>query len=156
MKKQGRTAPRLSTTAENSGALQCTAGNGARPCSALEQFFHSHAADFRSGFIAESPAKMRRLLQYSRALHGLAPFPAVHCNAPEFSAVVESRGAVRPCFFIPGPAAAGHDPSLPEAVNSPGMRELRHAIRDGRREECGRCVCSMWRDPAQIAQGFQA
>jgi len=60
------------------------------------------AADFASGFIAESPAKLRRLLQYFAAIHGKAPYPLVRCNAPEFSAVVGASGAVRPCFFISG------------------------------------------------------
>ena len=54
------------------------------------------AADFRSGFIAESPAKLRRILQYFSALHGRAPYPPVRCNAPEFSAVVGAGGGVQP------------------------------------------------------------
>jgi MoaA/NifB/PqqE/SkfB family radical SAM enzyme len=111
----------------------------------LEQ---DHAADFRSGLIAESPAKLRRLRDYFAALCGRGAFPAVRCNAPEFSAVVGVDGQVSPCFFIPGPTrgenlrpALGREPSV----------ELRRAIRAGERPECARCVCSMYRTPVDLA-----
>jgi MoaA/NifB/PqqE/SkfB family radical SAM enzyme len=106
-----------------------------------------HAADFRSGFIAESPQKLRRILQYFTAVNGRAPYPPVRCNAPEFSAVVGANGHVQPCFFIPGPPAdAGHDPL--GALMSDAMAALRSDIRGGRRAECRTCVCTMWRNPA--------
>lgn len=104
--------------------------------------------DFRSGFIAESPAKLRRILQYFGAIHGTAPYPLVRCNAPEFSAVVGAGGAVQPCFFISGPGEAGMD--LPIALNSGPMAKLRANIRAGERSECKTCVCSMWRDPLEF------
>jgi MoaA/NifB/PqqE/SkfB family radical SAM enzyme len=107
-----------------------------------------HAADFRAGFIAESPAKLRRILQYFSALHGKTPYPAVRCNAPEFSAVVGATGQVQPCFFIAGPPVAGVE--LPLALNSEPMATLRANIRAGERSECKTCVCSMWRDPSDI------
>jgi MoaA/NifB/PqqE/SkfB family radical SAM enzyme len=62
-----------------------------------------HAADFARGFIAESPAKLRRLRDYFAAVTGAGEFPPVRCNAPEFSAVVGVDGGLSPCFFIPGP-----------------------------------------------------
>jgi MoaA/NifB/PqqE/SkfB family radical SAM enzyme len=65
-----------------------------------------HAEEFRTGFIAESPQKLRRILQYFSAIHGRAPYPAVRCNAPEFSAVIDAQGRVQPCFFISGPPGA--------------------------------------------------
>ena len=112
-----------------------------------------HAEDFRSHFIAESPQKLRRLLQYFTALHGLGDFPQVRCNAPEFSAVVGAGGGVQPCFFISGPAAmqpgSGFD-DLSAALNSDGMTALRDSIRAGARAECRTCVCSMWRDVANL------
>ena len=111
-----------------------------------------HAADFRSGFIAESPAKLRRIRDYFAALLGRGDFPVVRCNAPEFSAVVEADGRVAPCFFIPGPTDAPRAPALAEALDSAPMRALRAAIRSGERPECARCVCSMWRDPATLAR----
>ena len=112
-----------------------------------------HAEDFRSHFIAESPQKLRRLLQYFTALHGLGDFPQVRCNAPEFSAVVGATGGVQPCFFISGPA--GMEPGsgfndLSAALNTTGMTGLRGSIRAGARAECRTCVCSMWRDTANL------
>jgi Fe-coproporphyrin III synthase len=115
------------------------------------------AADFHSGFIAESPAKLRRILQYFRALHGQATFPSVRCNAPEFSAVIEATGRVQPCFFIAGPEEAtlrGSDgplDDLSKALNGEHMTALRRAIRAGTRAECKTCVCSMWRDAGNLA-----
>ncbi|HEV7357409.1 MAG TPA: radical SAM/SPASM domain-containing protein [Steroidobacteraceae bacterium] len=114
------------------------------------------AAEFRSGFIAESPAKLRRILQYFGAIHGKAPYPEVRCNAPEFSAVVGATGQVQPCFFISGPAdaealrGAALD-ELSSALNSERMRALRASIRAGARAECKTCVCSMWRDSNSFA-----
>ena len=117
--------------------------------------------DFRSGFIAESPQKLRRILQYFSAIRGLGPYPPVRCNAPEFSAVVGATGRVQPCFFISGPLDArisdtGARPGgdLGSVLNSSGMSALRTAIRDGRRAECKTCVCSMWRDPANVEFSF--
>jgi Fe-coproporphyrin III synthase len=106
-----------------------------------------HAESFRSGFIAESPAKLRRILQYFSALCGREPFPSVRCNAPEFSAVVSANGRVQPCFFIPGPADAEAWGDFPAALDSVSMVALRDEIRTGKRPECATCVCSMWRDP---------
>jgi len=117
----------------------------------LEQLERERADDFRTGFIAESPAKLRRIRDYFAALRGRQEFPAVRCNAPEFSAVVGADGRVAPCFFIPGPAHAPRAPDLGAALASEPMRALRDAIRGGRRPECERCVCSKWRDPAALA-----
>jgi MoaA/NifB/PqqE/SkfB family radical SAM enzyme len=109
-----------------------------------------HAAAFRTGFIAEPPAKLRRVRDYFAALNGAGDFPAVRCNAPEFSAVVDVQGAVSPCFFIPG-GHPGAGAGIAAALASAPMVELRRAIRAGERPECRRCVCSMYRDPAEFA-----
>jgi Fe-coproporphyrin III synthase len=120
----------------------------------LTAMLRDHAEDFRSGFIAESPQKMRRIHQYFTAVRGQAPYPPVRCNAPEFSAVIGATGRVQPCFFISGPpdarVSAGEsefDKVLPDVLNSEGMTALRADIRAGIRVECKTCVCSMWRDP---------
>lgn len=116
---------------------------------------NEHEQDFRTGFIAESPAKLRRLRDYFGALLKENAFPPVRCNAPEFSAVVEANGRISPCFFIAGPGAAARTSALTEALSSEPMRALRAAIRTGARPECERCVCSMWRDPAALERdGF--
>jgi Fe-coproporphyrin III synthase len=103
---------------------------------------------FRSGFIAESPAKLRRIHQYFSAVCGLAPYPPVRCNAPEFSAVVDAQGHVSPCFFISGPSDARVRHGLDEALNRTDMAALRASIRVGGRRECATCVCSMYRECA--------
>ncbi|MGH8231929.1 MAG: SPASM domain-containing protein, partial [Steroidobacteraceae bacterium] len=110
-----------------------------------------HAEDFRSGFIAESPHKLRRILQYFAAGCGYGDYPPVRCNAPEFSAVIDARGRVQPCFFIRGPAEARVEDQLQRLLNAPGMAQLRQQIRQRQRPECRTCVCSMWRDPAGFA-----
>jgi Fe-coproporphyrin III synthase len=117
----------------------------------LTKLEREHSADFRNAFIAESPAKLRRIRDYFAALCGQREFPPVRCNAPEFSAVVNVDGRVAPCFFIPAPADAPRAPHLSEALESEPMRALRAAIRAGERPECAKCVCSMWRDPATLA-----
>jgi len=114
----------------------------------------AYAAEFRSGFIAESPRKLELIQQYFAAVHGLGPFPAVRCNAPEFSAVVNATGLVQPCFFISGPTNLSSDEGLARALDDNAMRELRGAIAHGERHECKTCVCSMWRDPQALSAGF--
>ena len=91
-----------------------------------------------------SPEGARRSIESFRtylALAGRAPFPAVQCNAPWVSAVLEPDGNVRPCFFHPayGSAAEG----LEEAMNSPQAIAFRQSLDVERDETCRRCVCSL-------------
>jgi Fe-coproporphyrin III synthase len=116
----------------------------------LDAVERDHEDDFRSGFIAESPQKLRRIHQYFAALCSSAPYPPVRCNAPEVSAVIDAKGRVSPCFFIPGPANARWGRDLGETLNSDAMVDLREDIRVGKRPECTRCVCSLWREPAHV------
>ena len=106
------------------------------------------AAEFRSGFIAESPRKLRHLHQYFAAVCGLGGYPPVRCNAPEFSAVIGVKGEIQPCFFISGPDGARVVDDIEGILNSDSMVDLRRSIRAGERDECTRCVCSMYRDLA--------
>ena len=110
-----------------------------------------HAEDFRTGFIAETPQKLRRIHQYFAAVCGLAPYPPVRCNAPQFSAVVGARGEVSPCFFIAGPRGGASAPGLEGTLNDVPHVAQRGAIRAGARPECARCVCSMWREPQELS-----
>jgi MoaA/NifB/PqqE/SkfB family radical SAM enzyme len=114
----------------------------------IERMERDYAADFRSGFIAESPPKLRRILAYFAALRGRGVYPEVRCNAPEFSAVVDARGRVHPCYFIQGPAPGPGDEGLRSRMESGPMSRLRADIRSGKRAECKTCVCSMWRELA--------
>jgi MoaA/NifB/PqqE/SkfB family radical SAM enzyme len=107
--------------------------------------------DFHSGFIAESPQKLRRILQYFAAVCGQGAYPAVLCNAPEFSAVIDAQRQLQPCFFIGGPPGSKVDDDLPAVLNGAAMTSLRRDIRQRRRSECTTCVCSMWREPSRLA-----
>lgn len=109
------------------------------------------AADFASGFIAESPAKLRRLRQYFAALNGLSEFPPVRCNAPQFSAVFGADGHIQPCFFIEDAQSKVGDQL---SLNTPSLIKLRHDIRVGKREECKTCVCSMHRGVKVLIAGL--
>jgi MoaA/NifB/PqqE/SkfB family radical SAM enzyme len=125
----------------------------------LDAMESDFAAEFRSGFVAENPAKLRRILQYFGAIQGKSPYPEVRCNAPEFSAVVGATGQVQPCFFISGPAEAealrgAALDELSSALNGERMRALRGSIRAGARAECKTCVCSMWRDTNDFASSI--
>ncbi len=118
----------------------------------LDTMERNCAAEFQSGFIAESPRKLRQLHQYFAAVCKTASYPPVRCNAPEFSAVIGVKGDLQPCFFIAGPAGARITTDVAGALNSDSMLTLRRSIREGRRDECARCVCSMYRDPGDIAE----
>lgn len=114
----------------------------------------NRAADFSSGFIAQTPGKLRRMWQYFAAVQGRAAYPRVKCNAPEFSAVMDAHGQLQPCFFIPGPQTR-RGTTLTETLNSDSMIELRARIRDGGRPECLTCVCSLHRQPGESARDLR-
>jgi MoaA/NifB/PqqE/SkfB family radical SAM enzyme len=115
----------------------------------LDDLEREYAGEFRSGLIADSPRKLRRIHQYFAAVCGVAPYPAVRCNVFEYSAVIGATGRVSPCFFIAGPPGAIWHDNLEEVLNQASMSALRGAIRAGHRAECARCVCSLWREPDQ-------
>ena len=105
--------------------------------------------DVDSGFVAESPDKLRRLPQYYRALSGLSggqAFPPVHCNAPWVSVVIEADGSVRPCYFH---RAIGNIRDTPlTTIVTTHLRAFRDALDVGSDPVCRRCVCSLktsWR-----------
>jgi MoaA/NifB/PqqE/SkfB family radical SAM enzyme len=103
-----------------------------------------HADDFASGFIAESPEKLRRrVLQYYAALRGRGDFHPVECNAPWVSAVIETDGTVRPCFFQPPLGNLHAAGSLGAVLNSPDALAWRQGLDPHRDEICRRCVCSL-------------
>jgi MoaA/NifB/PqqE/SkfB family radical SAM enzyme len=118
----------------------------------LDALEREHAADFRSHFIAESPARLRHIARYFAAVCGAGEYPPVRCNAPQFSAVIDAHGQVNPCFFIRGPAEATlARAALPELLNQPPLRQLRATISAGEAPECRTCVCSLWRTPGNAA-----
>ncbi len=50
----------------------------------LDDMERDLAEDFRSGLIAESPRKLRRLHQYFSAVCGLGAYPPVRCNVFDY------------------------------------------------------------------------
>lgn len=116
----------------------------------LDTLERDFAYDFASGFIAERPAKLRRLYDYFAALIGQRTFPPVQCNAPRFSAVIGVDGRLQPCYFISSSVNGEPLSNLREALNAPDLTALRRAIRTGQRSECTTCVCSMYRSPRAL------
>ncbi|MBI5670337.1 MAG: radical SAM protein [Chloroflexi bacterium] len=115
----------------------------------VEQRF---GADFASGLLAESPQKMRRMVDYFAALNGLADFPRPRCNAPHLNLVVEVDGTLRPCYFLPsfGKIDRGTRHAVSDIINNPAALALRHAYRTGQRPECERCVCPLYKGPRAL------
>jgi Fe-coproporphyrin III synthase len=110
----------------------------------LAALAREHAADFAGGFIAESPEKLeRRLLRHFAALLGLGDFAPVECNAPWVSAVIETDGAVRPCFFQPPLGNLRQAASLAAVLNSDAAVAWRRGLDPARDAICRRCVCSL-------------
>jgi MoaA/NifB/PqqE/SkfB family radical SAM enzyme len=100
--------------------------------------------DFASGFIAENREKLRlRLHDHFAALAGVGDFPAVECNAPWVSSVVEADGTVRPCFFQPPLGNAREAGGFAAVLNSPSAVAWRRGLDVARDEICRRCVCSL-------------
>jgi len=104
--------------------------------------------DFANGFIAESPQKLQRIARHFRANLGLQDPVAPRCNAPWISAVMETDGTLRPCFFH-APIGNALTTSLGSALNSGAATAFRSALRIEDNAVCRRCVCSLYR-PAPV------
>jgi Fe-coproporphyrin III synthase len=111
--------------------------------SLLDDMSVDYAEEFRSGFIQESPERMRRIARHFRSALGEVQAIAPRCNAPWVSAVVESDGAVRPCFFHPVIGNI-YEQSLADVVNGDAALRFRAALDIERNEICRRCVCSLY------------
>jgi MoaA/NifB/PqqE/SkfB family radical SAM enzyme len=110
----------------------------------LEREMESLIANYPTGgFILEAPQKLRRIVSHFRAHYGLESHVAPRCNAPWVSAVLESNGDVRPCFFHPviGNTAGT---TLGAVVNGPQAIAFRESLRVAEDPTCQRCVCSLF------------
>ncbi|MGH9557735.1 MAG: SPASM domain-containing protein [Bryobacteraceae bacterium] len=96
------------------------------------------------GYVLESPKKLRRIVRHFRAHHGLEEPEAPRCNAPWASAVIESGGDVRPCFFHQ-PIGNVKSQSLAEILNGPRAIAFRSGLEVSENPVCRRCVCSLYR-----------
>jgi MoaA/NifB/PqqE/SkfB family radical SAM enzyme len=108
----------------------------------VEQLILDYEADIRLKFIAESPAKLRKIPRRFREHLGQVPPKAPICNAPWVSAVIEIDGSVRPCFFH---RAVGNitTSTLEEVINGNSAREFRQSLDVQTDTTCQRCVCSL-------------
>jgi MoaA/NifB/PqqE/SkfB family radical SAM enzyme len=107
----------------------------------IDKALLSHSSAFRSGRVAESGDRLRKLVRYYRAHQGRGVFPRVECSAPWISAVVDSDGTLRPCFFKPSVGSL-RDKSL-GALLEDEMVRFRAGLDVGRDATCQRCVCSL-------------
>ena len=126
--------------------LALDAGEIAELQDVIEQTIDSRKEDFESGFVAESPDKLRRLAHYYAALSGSRAFPAVACNAPYVSVVVEADGAVRPCFFHEPVGNVRRRPL--GSIVEQNLSAFRASLDFASNPVCARCVCAIktgWR-----------
>lgn len=117
----------------------------------IENLIREYASDIQAGFIAENPAKLRRIVRHYRAALGECEPVAPRCNAPWVSAVIEADGSVRPCFFQP---AYGnfHDAPLVDIVNGKEALRFRERLDIETNPICLRCVCSLYRPVAALTE----
>jgi MoaA/NifB/PqqE/SkfB family radical SAM enzyme len=112
----------------------------------VEETITAYSEAFTSGFVAETPARLRRLPRYFAALNGDEDFPENHCNAPWVSTVVEADGTVRPCFFHRSLGNI-HERPLDEILNGAGAIAFRRALDVRRDPICRKCVCTLYLAP---------
>jgi MoaA/NifB/PqqE/SkfB family radical SAM enzyme len=106
----------------------------------LEQLTEKHKEAFTTGFIAESPEKLRNIYRYYAAFYNRNPFPYKKCNAPWVSAVIEADGTVRPCFFH-APFGNIREQSLDHILNSEEGIRFRKELDIKSNGICVKCVC---------------
>ena len=112
----------------------------------VEETISAYADEFAGGFVAETPARLRRLPRYFAALNAEESFPENHCNAPWVSTVVEADGTVRPCFFHRSLGNI-HDRPLDEILNGAEAIAFRRALDVRRDPICRKCVCTLYLAP---------
>jgi Fe-coproporphyrin III synthase len=108
----------------------------------VEQLISDYHRDINSGFVVETPEKLRRIVAHFRAHLGRTEHVAPRCNAPWVSAVIEASGDVHPCFFHPALGNIHHQ-SLPEILNGTEALRFRTNLDIAANPICRRCVCSL-------------
>ena len=108
----------------------------------IEKLIRDSEKEFGTGFIAESPKKLRRIARHFRAQLGLESAESPVCNAPWTSAVLEVDGEVRPCFFH---QSIGNlrSASLEAILNGPEGLNFRKSLDITTNSICRNCVCSL-------------
>ena len=108
----------------------------------IDLLISEHSKDIKNGYIAESPEKLRRIARHFRAHLGLEQDVSPICNAPWASAVIETDGTVRPCFFH-RPIGNIQKTSLEEVINGETALAFRSTLDIPNNPTCNRCVCSL-------------
>jgi MoaA/NifB/PqqE/SkfB family radical SAM enzyme len=131
---------------ERAAAVALTAADVTRFAQIVEETIARYQDEFASGFVAESPARLRRLPRYFKALNGEGQYPENTCNAPWVSTVIEADGTVRPCFFH---RSLGNirDRPLEEILNGDEAIAFRRRLDVRRDPICQKCVCTLYMSP---------
>lgn len=108
----------------------------------IEMLIQEASHEWESGFIIESPDKLRRIAHHFSAQLGLRKGESPICNAPWVSAVIETDGTVRPCFFHK-PIGNLHEQKLEAIINGKPARDFRAELDIPNNPICNRCVCSL-------------
>ncbi|MBC7830031.1 MAG: radical SAM protein [Chitinophagaceae bacterium] len=108
----------------------------------LELIVAAYKTEFDEKFIAETPDKLRKIYDYYAAFYGLNDFPYKRCNAPWVSAVIESDGTVKPCFFHEAIGNMREQP-LDRILNSEEAIHFRKTLDMETNSTCRKCVCSI-------------
>jgi Fe-coproporphyrin III synthase len=108
----------------------------------IEMLIRAGQEEFAAGFIAESPGKLSRIVRHFRSQLGLECPESPVCNAPWVSAVIESDGAVRPCFFH-APIGNLQGTTLEAVINGAKGRQFRQNLDIPNNPICRNCVCSL-------------
>lgn len=135
-------APRLESAMANVALNAIEVEDLARE---IEDLIGEFQEEINAGFIRENPEKLRRIGLHFRAHLGQIPPRAPRCNAPWVSAVIESDGAVRPCFFHRsfGNLRGG---TLVDILNSDAATQFRSQLDISKDAICQKCVCSLYRE----------
>jgi MoaA/NifB/PqqE/SkfB family radical SAM enzyme len=130
--------------AERAESVALSLGNLDALGAEIEAMERELRPEFASGFIAESPEKLRtRILRHYRALAGEDTFAPVSCRAPWISCVVEANGDVRPCFFHRVVGNVRESGGLEAVLNSPAAVAFRRDLDVRTNPTCARCVCTL-------------
>lgn len=115
----------------------------------LKETVKRYKKEFASGFVAERPKKLGKMVSYFEAVNGKGMFEAPACNAPWVSAVIEADGTVRPCFFQM-PLGNIREGGLDEIVNSEESLAFRKSLDIKEDSICRQCVCPLYLRPGSL------
>jgi Fe-coproporphyrin III synthase len=123
-----------------------------REISVLEHELDALASEWSgSGFVVETREKLHRIVLHYRAHLNLCQPVSPTCNAPWVSAVVESDGTLRPCFFHKSIGRLNGE-TLLDVLNSFEAQHFRSSLNVSNNPICQRCVCSLNWTPLTITK----